>query len=366
MKVLIVGSLPSSIYNFRGDLIKLLLNNNHNVDCVASGATPDEINIIQNLGISNYTDVSLQRNGLNPFRDLKYFINIFKILKKCKPDILITYTIKPNIFGGIASIFFSKIRLYQIITGIGYSLHSERPIAYLVSFLYKIAFKKSKRVIFQNKDNLNLFVKRNLVPKEKSALVDGSGVNLSFYKKSNISSKNNILMVSRLLGEKGVREYVEAAEIVKKIKPEISFDLIGPTDPSPDGIKDDELNEWIINRSINYLGPKKDIRPHLRNCTLFVLPSYHEGIPRTILEAMAIGRPILTTNVPGCKETVINGRNGWIVEHKKVDELVKRMIWFIENVDRCKEMGDESFKIVQKRFEVSKINSDLMKIMNLQ
>ena len=171
------------------------------------------------------------------------------------------------------------------------------------------------------------------------------------------------LLIARLLGDKGIREYVKAANIIKQHYPKAVFQLVGPEDPSPDGIS---LNEFINlnkNSSVEYLGETTDVRSFIEGCSIFVLPSYHEGLPRTVLEAMATGRPVLTTDVPGCRETVLNGQNGWLVEKANVEHLVEKMVWFIENPKEWQRMAKRSRAMVEDKFDVHKVNKELMNIM---
>lgn len=167
------------------------------------------------------------------------------------------------------------------------------------------------------------------------------------------------------MGDKGVREYVKAANIIKQHYQEAVFKLVGPEDPSPDGISTTELNNLNNIRAVEYSGGADDVRPHIERCSIFVLPSYHEGLPRTVLEAMATGRPILTTDVPACRETVINGENGWLVEKANVEQLVDRMTWFIENPLEWQRMAETSRTMVENKFDVHKVNAELMDIMEL-
>ena len=222
-------------------------------------------------------------------------------------------------------------------------------------------------MIFQNPDNLQVFVDNDIIEKKQAVRVHGSGVNLSHYKKSEPKAKSfTFLTIARLLGEKGLREYAAAAKIVKQKYPNVVFQLVGPEDPSPDGIPINEVNNWHESGFIEYLGVTEDVRPHLNSCNIFVLASYHEGMPRTVLEAMATGRPILTTNVAGCKETVIDGETGFLVEKQNVEQLAEKMLWFIENQERWKMMAEKSRELAIESFDVNKVNDELLKIMELK
>ncbi len=236
----------------------------------------------------------------------------------------------------------------------------------LVVFLYRLALKNAEKVIFQNPDNRQVFIEKGIVPEHKTCVVNGSGVDLSHFEVKPLTQEPRFLLIARLLGDKGIREYIAAAEMVKKKYPNAYFQLVGPEDPSPDGISLSELERLNVNRSVDYVGGTKDVRPYIESCNIFVLPSYHEGLPRTVLEAMATARPILTTDVPGCRETVVNGYNGFLVEKANFVQLAEKMIWFIENQDEWQGMALASRTIVEDKFDVHKVNKALMNIMELE
>ena len=368
MNIMFVGALPSSLYNFRGELIKSIHSSQSAVVTVASGASKYEIDIIESLP-SSYIDIPINRNGLSPNDDIRTIISFISIYRKYKPDLVLTYTIKPIVWGGLAARVTNVPRFYAMITGLGYAFQkggfAKNTLNSLVKFLYRVALKESKGVIFQNRDNMKVFINEGIVPQEKCFLVNGSGVDLSHYQISPLPTKPHFLLIARLLGDKGIREYVKAAEIVKQQYPEAVFELVGPEDPSPDGIKLDEVKRWVSSGAIEYSGATTDVRPFIDNCSVYVLPSYHEGMPRTVLEAMAMGRPILTSDVPGCRETVVNGENGWLVEKANVEQLAERMIWFIENQEQWSVMGEKSHTMANEKFDVHKVNAEILKIMGL-
>jgi glycosyltransferase involved in cell wall biosynthesis len=305
---------------------------------------------------------------MNPLNDLILLFKLFKIFKKQSPDIILSYAIKPVIWSGLAS-KFCKTDFYALITGLGFAFQGtsfkRKLLTNLVVFLYRVALKKSKAVIFQNKDNLNLFVDKGIVPRSKSHLVNGSGVDI---KKFNVEAfpkgSINFLCISRLLTEKGLREYAAASKIVKKKFPSVIFNLVGAEDTSPDAIPLDEVNRW--SDYINYKSSTMDVRSHIKNAHVYVLPSYHEGIPRSTLEAMSMGRAVITTDATGCKETVENGINGFKVSVRSINELAEKMIWFIEHPEQVELMGIESRRIVVEKFDVHKVNKKMLDIMNLQ
>ncbi|MFT4850999.1 MAG: glycosyltransferase involved in cell wall biosynthesis [Sediminicola sp.] len=314
-------------------------------------------------------DYQVQRNGLNPLADIKTFFDFKRIFNQENPDIVLAYTIKPIIWGGLAARFSDVKNIYALVTGLGFAFQRggllKGVLMKVVKTLYRASLKETKGVIFQNPDNQQVFIENKLVDKVRCSLVNGSGVDLSRYEKTPLSKELNFLLIARLLGDKGIREYAQAAEVVKKKYPDATFNLVGPEDPSPDGISVDEVNSWHCSGVINYHGGTDDVRPYLEQSNVFVLPSYHEGMPRTVLEAMSMGRPILTTNVPSCKETVINGENGWLVEKANAEELAEGMIWFIENQGEWQRMGDKSHEMAIEKFDVHKVNQELLKIMGL-
>jgi glycosyltransferase involved in cell wall biosynthesis len=369
MKVCIIGALPSSLINFRGPLIKSFINNGHDVIALAANATAAEINQIEKLGVK-YIDYPVKRNQLSILADIKTLLSFKRIFNTERPDVILAYTIKPVIWGGIAAKFTPDAKFYGLITGLGFAFQSNTIKRYLLStlvtFLYSFSLSKSSRVIFQNPDNLQVFIDKKIIKKNKAVRVNGSGVDLEYYKYSPPSSKEfTFLTIARLLGEKGLREYSAAASIIKQQYPNIIFKILGPVDPSPDGIPLNEVQQWHNANYIEYLGNTDDVRPYLKDCHIFVLASYHEGMPRTVLEAMATGRPILTTNVAGCKETVIEGENGFLVEKENIEQLGSKMLWFIENKEQWQKMADKSRMMAVDNFDVNKVNAQLLKIMQL-
>lgn len=368
MKIIVLGALPSSLFNFRGCLLLKLVEKAKAVTAMASGASSQEISSVENLGC-NYVDYPVLRSGLNPFKDISTFFRLAREFRKLKPEIVLAYTIKPVIWGGLASRFFSKTSFYALVTGLGYAFQPggtfKSVLIWIVRNLYKISLKSSEGVIFQNPDNMQVFIEQGIVPAEKCHLVNGSGVDLSHFENEPLPQVPQFLLIARLLGDKGIREYTKAAELVKARYPDAIFDLVGPEDPSPDGIDISEIKKAHDIGVVNYHGATSDVRPYIKDCSIFVLPSYHEGMPRTVLEAMAMGRPILTTDVPGCRETVVDGENGWLVPKADAKALADKMIWFIENQEQWSVMGEKSHTMANEKFDVHKVNAEILKIMGL-
>lgn len=368
-KIIIIGALPESLTNFRGELIRSLTKAGHNVTAMATLASQEQIAAIKVLG-ADFCSFPVQRNGLSPIKDLQTLFALRKAFRKMQPDVVLAYTIKPVIWGGLALFGNHTTRFYALVTGLGFAFQEgglvRKALMSLVTGLYRLSLSRSDRVIFQNPDNRDLFIARQIVATDKCALVNGSGVDLQRFGVAPLCDNIiRFLTIGRLLGEKGFREYAHAAKLVKGRYPEAVFTLVGPVDPSPDGITLEEVKEWVANGWIEYHGSTSDVRPFIADSHIFVLPSYHEGMPRTVLEAMAMGRPILTTDVPGCKETVIQGENGFLVPKADAEALAERMIWFIEHRDQWQRMGQRSRQMAEERFDVHTINRKLMRIMGL-
>jgi glycosyltransferase involved in cell wall biosynthesis len=367
----LIGALPGSLINFRGDLLKELVAAGHEVTAMAGGEEPDVVRQLVDIGVS-FRAYPIQRNGMNPLADLQTYLALRKALGDLKPDVVLSYTIKPVIWGGMALKGMSSAQFYALITGLGFAFYEgdnfiRTMLNVLVTHLYRASLSKASRVIFQNPDNRYLFISKQIIEKDKSELVNGSGVDVDHFVVAKLPDNDVVfLTIGRLLGSKGFREYAKAARLVKVRYPEVLFKLVGPVDPSPDGISLAEVQSWHNEGIIQYFGETRDVRPFINDCHVYVLPSYHEGMPRTVLEAMAIGRPILTTDVPGCRETVIPGENGYLVPKADAEALAKRMIWFIENRDELDRMGLASRRIAEKRFDVRKINAKMLQIMGLK
>lgn len=368
MTIIVIGTLPSSLHNFRGQLIQCLKSLSLQVKALASGTSNSDVKAIEQLG-AEYIDYPVSRSGLNPEEDFKTFKALRSIFKEQQPNVILAYTIKPIIWGAFAARCVPNCRFYALVTGLGFAFQKgdwkKNLLMTLVILLYKTALKRADKVIFQNPDNRQVFIDLGIVSANKTAVVNGSGVDISHFEVKPLPATPTFLLIARLLGDKGIREYVTAANIVKQKCPEAIFQLVGPEDPSPDGISLEELTSLNHNNSVDYLGGTNDVRPYIEACSIFVLPSYHEGLPRTVLEAMATGRPILTTDVPGCRETVIDGENGWLVEKSNVEQLAEKMIWFIENKVQWQSMAKASRAMVEEKFDVHKVNQTLLKIMEL-
>ena len=370
--ILIISSHAPSLINFRLPLIKELLRKGNKVSIVTTKNkfTLNLKNQLIHLGV-NINIFSLSRSRLNPFLEYKSFREIRNIIQNCKPDIVLAYTAKPVIYTGIILKNFPKISYYPLITGLGYAFTSNNSfkrtiLKNLMTILYKEGLKSAAKVIFQNKDDQNLFNKLKILKKNSSRVVNGTGVDLKSYPYSLLPSKPIFLMISRLLVDKGVREYVQAAKIVRSYFPKTIFQLAGYLDENPSGINQNELNLWIKQGNIKYLGEIDTVQTILKSCRYFVLPSYREGTPRSTLEALSTGRPVITTDVPGCRETVIHKKNGLLVPPQNAKALANAMITLLKEKDKkINNMAKESYLIANKKFKIQKVNKSILSIIGL-
>lgn len=366
-RVVLAASYTRSLINFRGDMIKNWLEMGHEVYTCAPETGYEEQ--IRALGAS-FTPVRLKRTGLNPINDAIYFYDLVRLFRKTKPDIVFSYTIKPVIYGSLAASLCSVPGIFSMITGAGYAFEDGRNplLKKVLHGLYRTALSKNNAVIFQNPDNVALFKGLKLLGEDQQVhMVNGSGVNVEKYQFSQPPKEPfRFLLIGRLIPEKGIREYAEAAKEVKKLcGNKVSFGLLGPLEKRLGSISEEEVAKWQQEGIIEYYGATDDIRPYMQETTVYVLPSYHEGTPRTVLEALAMGRPVITTDAPGCRETVIDGENGFLVPVRDVPSLAKAMLRFLENPDLVHAMGAAGRKIAETKYDVRKVNEDIARILGL-
>lgn len=362
-KFCLIASDSKSLLNFRSEFMQEIQSRKFEVHVISPGlekGTPINSQFRQ-MGLFPH-NINLRRAGKNPFKDLKDIFGLYLLIKRIRPDYLITYNIKPVIYGNICARILGVPKIYSMITGLGFAFQggtgSRLILKILVSFLYRVALKAVDKVFFQNPDNKNLFIKLKIIKNhpQKISIVNGSGVNLIRFCETHLPKEPKFILISRLLGDKGIREYVEAAKIVRAHYPNTEFGLAGPFDENPDSITPQELESWINSNHIHFLGSLDDVRPSISNYSILVLPSYGEGTPRIVLEAMAMGRPVITTDVPGCRETVTNKKNGFLVEVKDVKSLVEAMLKFIEEPDLISSFGRESRFLAESKYDVDEVN----------
>lgn len=376
MKIVIIGTVASSIYSFRAELIKVLLQKNHTVYAFTSSYTADELTKIDSLGAIPVT-YHLNRGGLNPLADIKATLLLAKKIKAIAPDLVFSYFSKPVIFGTLAAKIAKVPQVVGMLEGLGYTF-TEQPegitkrtqlIKSAQIVMYKLALPKLDQVIFLNPDDPKDLLEKYDINVKSVEVLGGIGLNLAQYPYQPIAdteSSINFLFIGRLLKEKGIHEFILAAKQVKKHYLDAQFTVLGEIDTANLGaLQQAELDELIASKVINYRGHVADIKPWIASHHVFVLPSYREGVPRSTQEAMAMGRAVITTDVPGCRETVIDGVNGFLVEKWNPQALAEKMIYFIENPEQIRVMGDESYKIAQDKFDADKVNKRLLKILGI-
>ena len=360
MKFVLVSPKNRTVYNFRGDLIRKIIAAGYEV--VVTGPNRIDVDKIEALG-ARFLEVPIDKNGVNPLADLKYQKKLKKILQAEKPDVVLGYTSKPVIYGSIAAKKAKVPHIAAMVTGAGYAFTAKtikaRLIKTVMSMLYRRAFRCADVAIFQNADDLQQFVGEKLVKKEKCRLVNGSGVNMEKFPKTPYPAQTTFFMLSRVMFSKGIREYLEACTIVKKKYPDVRCMLLGACEGIQDSLSAEQLKPYIDKGIIEYFGETDRVAEYYAQCSVYVLPSYREGTPRTVLEAMAMGRPVITTDAPGCRETVINGQTGYLVPTQDSNAVAEKMIAFIENPETIPEMGKKSHMYCLEKFDVNKVNETM-------
>lgn len=346
------------------ELINSILERGWTVTCVApkDSAVP----LLEQIGVS-CVDLQFSRRGMNPFSEAALLSRMAATFRRLRPDTVLNFSIKPAIYGSIAAGWAGVPRICSMITGLGYVFLGQgsvrRTLATIVGVAYRNALSRNHRVFFQNPDDAQYFTRHHMVDKGKAIVLAGTGIDTERFAPGTRPAPDQrvrYLMVARLLVDKGVREYVEAARLLSSRQEPARCALLGPFDDNPAAIREDELKEWMRDGVIDYLGETDDVSEHLLDCDVFVLPSYREGLPRATLEAMSMGKPVVTTDVPGCRETVRPDINGYLVPPRDVDSLTQAMTRFIANRALIQEMGRASRSIATERFDVRKVTETVI------
>lgn len=368
MKLVVVSPKNRTVYNFRGELIREMVAQRHQV--IVTGPNTDNIEQIEALG-ARFVKIPMNKNGINPFSDVRYLMQLWKLFRKERPDVMFGYTVKPVIYGAIAAKLAGVKHKVSMVTGLGYSFTAEttkaKILRLIVSVLYRVGFACADTVVFQNDDDRRQLLSFKLLDFDKTRLVNGSGVDMSKFTVADFPPKTTFFMLSRLLKSKGVAEYLTACETVKKKYPDVKFALLGKYEYEMQDAVDKEYVERLVQSGvIERYEETDDVRPYYAACSVYVLPSYREGTPRTVLEAMAMGRPVITTDAPGCRETVVDGENGFLVPVKDADALADKMIQFIENPEWIVTMGQKSVTYCREKFDVVKVNQYMCKYLKVE
>lgn len=377
-KIIIIGTTASNLYGFRKDFILSCLAQNYHVYAFVSEYTSEWLEKIKSLGVTLVT-YKLSRGGLNPLADLGSTYQLIKKIKEIQPDIVFSYSTKPVIYATLAAYRTKVPYIYGMIEGLGspFTIHKHglslkaQFIRFVQISLYRLAFPYLDKIIFLNREDPKDLVHHYNLPHKRNAIqvLGPIGLNLHdyAYTKWDDQKKLSFIFIARLIAEKGIFEYLEAAKIVKQKYPDITFKIIGGLDPeNPTGLKQAQLDQLIETGIIEYAGFVQDVDQQIRQSAVFVLPSYYrEGVPRSTQEAMAIGRPVITTDVPGCNQTVVNEVTGFLIPKWDVRALVNKMIYFIEHPEQVNKMGYQGFLYAKKNFNAVHINHRLLQILEM-
>lgn len=324
MKIAIVLNTSWNIYNFRLNFVNKLLAQGHEVHTIAPH--DEYTNILSNAGCIHH-NVTMDSRGANPIKDSALIFELMWIYRRVKPDVILHYTIKPNVYGTIAASIL-RIPVINNVCGLGTVFLKDNFVSLIAIFLYRMSFRFANKVFFQNADDLKLFVEKNLIDKERADLVPGSGIDLGHFQPAPVLVNDTFtfLLISRLITDKGIIEYIEAIRKLKEEGINARFQILGSIDEEHKrGIKRQVIEEWIQQGLIEYLGTTDDVRQYINQADCIVLPSYREGTPRTLLEAASSSKPIIATNVPGCNNVVTDGYNGLLCNLKDADDLADKM-----------------------------------------
>lgn len=373
-KIVLLGTVVSSLLGFRADLIRLLVSDQHEVYVFGVDFSESSRQSVRELGAIP-VDYSLSRAGINPFADISAALQLRKLLAKIQPDVVFSYFVKPVIYGSIAARLASVPSRMAMLEGLGYVFtdlpsglgFKQKLLRSIQVMLYRLALPFIDHLIFLNPDDPVDLLQRHGLKAKRVSILGGIGLNFNDFPYSTVQVEPlRFLFIGRLLAEKGINEYVEAARIVKAQYPLVEFVVLGGLDEkNPGGLKQKELQKLLDDGVIVYPGHVSNVAEWIADCSVFVLPSYREGVPRSTQEAMAIGRAVLTSDVPGCRETVIDGVNGFLVPRWNAQALAEKMFHLIDNPQEIARMGRESHRIALEKFDAEKVNRRLIQLMSL-
>lgn len=363
MKIMIVTNCASGLEVFRGMLIRELIHQGHELSAIIPLVESDDEhvfeNIIEDMGC-NLIHVAMERRGMNPFRDLKLIIAYYHIFHTYRPQLVVTYTIKPNAYGGIAARLL-RIPYAANITGLGTAFQRGKLLRFFASYLYKIALKKATVVFFENSDNLNRLLDAHIIQRNQAYLLHGAGVDLNVFTYTPYpldSLGTRFLFIGRVMKEKGIEELFSAMQRLSNSGIPCSLDVLGNFDEDYSEI----MEQYAADGWLHYHGFQRDVRPYIANCHCFVLPSWHEGMANTNLEAAASGRPVITSDIPGCREAVEDGVSGFLCKPKNAESLYQAMKRFLTlSQPQRQAMGQAGRKRMEAIFDKKTVVRDTIK-----
>ncbi|MBZ0329202.1 glycosyltransferase family 4 protein [Halomonas sp. ANAO-440] len=369
MDLLIIAGNARSLIANRGDLVKDMQARG----LVVAAAVPiaDYLPEVEELGIQIFP-IEMGRTGINPMHDIKTLWSLYRLIRRLKPKAVFGYTIKPVVYGSLAAKTAGVPRIYSMITGLGHVFTTDssrnRRLQKIVSLLYRVGLASNSKVFFQNPDDLQEFTERGILgDAAKAVRTYGSGVDMQRFAATPLPvGELTFLFIGRLLTEKGVAEFCEAAGMLHAEHPSVRFIAVGPHDSNlPHSCSADDLQRWQKEGRVEFVGGVSDVRPWIAQCSVFVLPSYREGTPRSVLEAMSMKRPIITSDAPGCRETVEDGVNGFLVAPRSSAPLLEAMRKFVEQPALVSQMGEASRVLVERYYDVRKVNKVILEAMEL-
>ena len=367
MKFILISPKNRTAYNFRGDLIREIIACGYEV--IVTGPNRDNIEKIEALG-ARFVEIPMNKNGVNPFADLQYQKALYQLFQAEKPDVVLGYTSKPVIYGSIAAKKAGVPHIAAMVTGAGYAFTAKtakaKVIRTIMSALYNKAFRCADVAIFQNNDDRKQFVDLHLVKDEKCVVVNGSGVNTEKFAVAPLPERTTFFMLSRVMYSKGIREYLAACRMVKQKYPAVRCMLLGACENIQDSLSEADLKPFIDDGTIEHFGETDAVADYYKQCSVYVLPSYREGTPRTVLEAMSMGRAVITTDAPGCRETVVDGETGFLVPVQNAEAVAEKMCAFVENPELIKKMGQASAEYCRQKFDVRKVNADMCRYLKIK
>lgn len=369
MKILVIAPKNRTVWNFRGDLIREIVGRGHEVLVVGPDMT--DVDRIEALG-ARFTAVAMNKHGINPLKDLRYFIDLRKLIRRERPDVTFGYTIKPTIYGALAAKSEGVKRIVSMVTGVGYLFTSRsvkaRILKTAAKMLYRMGMAAADTVIFQNPDDRADFVGTGMVRADKTTIVNGSGVNMERFTPVPLNRRDGepmrVLCISRALRSKGVEEYIEAARILAERWPgESELTLLGAIDESmSDSIERREVERAVADGVLRYLEERPDVRGAVAESNLMVLASHREGTPRTILEAMAMRRPVVVSDAPGCRQTVSDGVSGLLCQPRSAADLARAIHEMaMKTPAELDAMAQASLDLCRERFDVDSVNAEMLR-----
>lgn len=368
MTIAVVSSHTHSLFWFRMNMMEDFIAAGYQV--IALGQEPEENwrGQFAERGIE-YRQLYVERNGLNPLHDLKTLVQLYRFLKETRPDKVFCYQAKTVIYTCLAARLLHIRQIYPLIAGLGSVFRSctwkGRMLKRVMAAEYRLALKGSRAVMFQNPDDMAQFTENKIVDGGKCRIIHGSGVDLDHFSPMPQPERPAFLLIARLLKDKGIVEYLKACRRIRQANSEVRCMLVGPFDTNPSALKPEEIKEYIDDGTVEYFGEQEDVRPFLAQASVFVLPSYHEGTPKTVLESMACARAVITTDAPGCRETVTDGVNGFLVPVGDWQAVAEKMELMISQPDLVREMGQKGRRLAEKIYDVKKVNQAIMEIMEI-